>query len=173
MSSREELLEAAVAVLRRGEPLTLDAVAREGGLSKPGVVHHFGTKDGLTTAVVDFVLSGWETELETLLDKSSPHAHVRAYVDHAFTAQFDPSDLALLLDARTRETFNEQWQQRLAPWFGEAKAGHDRPVGEIAARLLADGYWINAAAGLDVLNASEKQRVHRLALDLLNAEDNA
>lgn len=167
MSSREGLLAAAVTVLRRGEPLTLDAVAREGGLSKPGVVHHFGTKDGLVAAVVEHVLSAWETELESLLTGSDPSAYLRAYVDHAFTAQFDPSDLAMLLDARTRETFYELWQQRLAPWLGETGGNQDRPAGEIAARLLADGYWINTAAGIETMNDSEKQRVHQLALDLL------
>ena len=163
MSSREGLLAAAVTVLRRGEPLTLDAVAREGGLSKPGVVHHFGTKDGLVAAVVEY----WETELESLLTGPDPSAYLRAYVDHAFTAQFDPSDLAMLLDARTRETFYELWQQRLAPWLGETVGNQDRPAGEIAARLLADGYWINTAAGIETMNDSEKQRVHQLALGLL------
>ncbi|TXJ05743.1 MAG: TetR family transcriptional regulator [Aeromicrobium sp.] len=167
MSSREELFAAAVAVLRRGEPLTLDAVAREGGLSKPGVVHHFGTKGGLVAAVVEYVLSAWETELESLRIGTDPRAYLRAYVDHAFTAQFDPSDLAMLLDARTRETFYEQWQQRLAPWLGETVGNQYRPAGEIAARLLADGYWINTAAGIETMNDSEKQRVHQLALGLL------
>ena len=48
-----------------------------------------------------------------------------------------------------------------------AVGNQDRPAGEIAARLLADGYWINTAAGIETMNGSEKQRVHQLALDLL------
>lgn len=48
------ILEAAGAVLRRGgaRGLTIDAVAAEAGLSKGGVLHHYGSKDALILALV-------------------------------------------------------------------------------------------------------------------------
>ena len=45
MATKPEILDDAIEVLRRGEPFTIDAVAREAGLTKPGVVHHFETKE--------------------------------------------------------------------------------------------------------------------------------
>ncbi|PCE43414.1 TetR family transcriptional regulator, partial [Acinetobacter baumannii] len=53
MANKNEILELAIAVLRRGEPLTLDAVAKEVGLTKAGLVHHFRTKEVLAEAVGD------------------------------------------------------------------------------------------------------------------------
>ena len=41
------ILDAAFDVLRRGDTLTIAAVARDAGLTKPGVVHHFATKEVL------------------------------------------------------------------------------------------------------------------------------
>ncbi|MEI5604275.1 helix-turn-helix domain-containing protein, partial [Streptomyces brasiliscabiei] len=62
MPTKIELLDHAVEVLRRGDALTLDAVAREAGLTKPGVVHHFGTKEVLTVAVVNRIIDRWEAD---------------------------------------------------------------------------------------------------------------
>ena len=63
MSSASEVLDHAVAVLGRGEALTFDAVAREAGLTKPGVVHHFATKEILASSVVGRVIDRWEAGL--------------------------------------------------------------------------------------------------------------
>ncbi len=48
------ILDAAGAVLRRGgsRALTIDAVAAQAGLSKGGVLHHYGSKDALILALV-------------------------------------------------------------------------------------------------------------------------
>ncbi|PXW59916.1 TetR/AcrR family transcriptional regulator [Methylobacterium sp. B4] len=50
----EVILDAAGAVLLRGgaRGLTIDAVAAEAGLSKGGVLHHYGSKDALILALV-------------------------------------------------------------------------------------------------------------------------
>src|SRR5215208_3308653 len=48
-SRRAELLDAAIAVIRRdgAQRLTLDAVAAEAGVSKGGVLYHFGSNAAL------------------------------------------------------------------------------------------------------------------------------
>ncbi|MFV0633875.1 TetR/AcrR family transcriptional regulator, partial [Demequina sp.] len=63
MATKPEILDAALNVLRAGEALTLDAVARASGLTKPGVVHHFPTKERLSVAVLDHLLEKWEADL--------------------------------------------------------------------------------------------------------------
>src|SRR5699024_12410415 len=50
MTTRAELRDHAIAVLRRGEVLSLDAVAAESGLTKAAVGPHVGTKGGLISA---------------------------------------------------------------------------------------------------------------------------
>ncbi|MBC7576530.1 MAG: TetR/AcrR family transcriptional regulator [Tardiphaga sp.] len=53
--SRNAALEAALATIARDGPgrLTLDAIARESGLSKGGLMHQFRTKDAVLKALLD------------------------------------------------------------------------------------------------------------------------
>lgn len=168
MTTRAELLDHAIAVLRRGDVLTLDALAAESGLTKAGVVHHVSTKEGLMSAVVDHIIDGWENDLHQLAGPDADGAtRLRAYVEHALTGAFDASDLAVLADPHLRERMRTQWITRLMPWLGTPAQSGRRPVGELAARLLADGAWFNEALGVPVLEDAEREPVRRLALALL------
>lgn len=169
MPTKPEILDAALEVLRRGEPLTIDAVARESGLTKPGVVHHFATKDTLTFGIVGRVIDRWADDLCRYLgDREDPVDRLRAYVDHAFTHDFDPSDLALLADIRLRESMARQWNERLEPWLCLDYEGPvDRRAALRAARLMADGAWINRSLGIRAWNESETPAIRSLAMALL------
>ncbi|MFC5064420.1 TetR/AcrR family transcriptional regulator [Actinomycetospora atypica] len=174
MATRAELLDGAIEVLRRGDALTLDAVARETGLTKPGVVHHFKTKEGLSTAVVDRITQRWENELHVRLGDTTGTARtrLRAYVDFCLTEEFDASDLALLADQRLREDLSRQWVDRIGPWFGADIGGglaqHPRLQ---AARLLADGAWFNQALGVVDMTDHQKRAVREVALQLIDDEE--
>src|SRR5690625_3238802 len=99
MTTRAELLDHAIAVLRRGDVLTLDALAAESGLTKAGVVHHVSTKEGLMSAVVDHIIDGWENDLHQLAGPDADGAtRLRAYVEHALTGATHASDLPVLAD---------------------------------------------------------------------------
>ncbi len=51
---REQLLEAAIRVVRREGPgVSMDEIAREAGITKPIVYRAFGDREGLTNAVAD------------------------------------------------------------------------------------------------------------------------
>lgn len=169
MATQKEVLDHAVAVLRRGDVLTLDSVAREAGMTKAGIVHHVGTKQGLMRAVVDHIVDRWEVELLQLAGPDADgQARLRAYVEHAFTGTFDASDLAVLADPNLRERMRQQWITRLTPWLGTPADSGPRPAGELAARLLADGAWFNQALGVPVVDDSERPALRRLALGLLS-----
>src|ERR671914_2182921 len=77
-SRRTELLDAAVAVVRRdgAAALTLDAVAAEAGVSKGGVLYHFASK----RALIDGLLQRWLDDFEARLDAGGDllSAYVRA-----------------------------------------------------------------------------------------------
>lgn len=173
MATRAELLDRAIEVLRRGEALTLDAVARESGLTKPGVVHHFETKDGLTAAVIDRIVERWDNELRSRLGAASGTARerLRAYVDFSLTAQFDGGDLAFLADLRLREELCRQWVERLGPWFGaDLDGGLAQHPALQAARLLADGAWLDQALGIVAMTDAQKAAVRDVALRLITDE---
>lgn len=54
--SRNTALKAALAILSRSGPsaLTFDALARESGISKGGLLHQFGTKEGILKALLEY-----------------------------------------------------------------------------------------------------------------------
>ncbi|MBG6181964.1 TetR/AcrR family transcriptional regulator [Arthrobacter sp. CAN_A1] len=170
MSSPLEILDHATTVLRRGEALTLDAVAREAGLTKPGVVHHFSTKETLVTSVVAHIVDRWEAELTSQApDATTPVEKLRAYVDYAVTGEFDYSDLALMIDPRIRDRLAELWVARLDPWFGDRIDGTPAQRASLrAARLLADGAWFNSALNISTVRADETAIVCRIAQGLID-----
>lgn len=169
MSSKAEILNHAVAVLRRGEPLTLDAVARESGLTKPGLVHHFPTKENLVVSVINHITDRWEAGLIACMPNAiTPVEKLRSYVDHALTGDFDSSDLAFMVDARIREQLAEQWVTRLNPWFGDTIEGTPAQRASLrAARLIADGAWLNSALDITTVRSDEHEAVRRIAQRLI------
>ena len=173
MPTKIELLDHAVEVLRRGDALTLDAVAREAGLTKPGVVHHFGTKEVLTVAVVNRIIDRWEADLHTRASADAePIDKLRAYVDYALNGDFDSSDLALLADVNLRERLSALWAERLTPWLGtDIDTDPASRASLRAARLLADGAWFNAALGIPTVRDDERSVLRAIALQLVNEGD--
>jgi AcrR family transcriptional regulator len=65
-STRNELLRATVRVVARsGAPaLTLEAVAREAGVSKGGLLYHFPSKESLIRALMESFIHEWDLALE-------------------------------------------------------------------------------------------------------------
>lgn len=174
MPTRSEVLDAALAVLAQHEPLTLDAVARETGLTKPGVVHHVGTKQKLLVAVVDRIVDLWEADLHERLEQENadlddPAARLRAYVAHGLRGEFAHSDLALIADAQLRDMLCQQWSRRLEPWFGFELEGSPRRRAALrAARLLADGAWFNASLDIPAVRDDERDELFALAMGLVD-----
>lgn len=173
MVTKDEILDAALTSLREGETLTLDTVARYAGLTKPGLVHHFKTKEILTVAVVERLMDLWESELIARVGENADgRDRLRAYIDFAFTAEMDPSDLALLADARLRDKLGELWIDRLEPWFGESITADPVETASLrAARLLADGAWFDRALGTVQFTPSELGEILALAQQLIERKD--
>lgn len=168
--TRTKILDHAVELLRGGGVLTLDSAAHAAGLSKPGVIHHFRTKQGLMLAVVDHIIDSWEADLRARLhNPGDPLDRLRAYLDYAFTGDFDSSDLVIVGDAALREPLRQRWVERLEPWFAPVAR---TPGPELTAvRLIADGAWFDQALGIANLAPREREAVHHIALELLGGKE--
>ncbi|MCD2440659.1 TetR/AcrR family transcriptional regulator [Agromyces sp. SYSU K20354] len=169
MATKPEILDSALDVLRAGDALTIDAVARVSGLTKPGVVHHFATKEGLTLAVLDHLLLKWEAELSRRAGAGADAmGRLRAYIEYTLMGDMDPADLALLADPRLRVKLSVRWAERMNAWFGES----DHPQ-VVAARLIADGAWIDRCLGMLPLDDPQRAAVVDVALSLLPKDSNS
>ena len=81
--TRLTLLEtAARALVEHGPRVSLDVVAREAGVSKGGLLHHFPTREALVLALSAHVAERWAATVEQHLDPEDhePGRLVRAYV---------------------------------------------------------------------------------------------
>lgn len=150
MATRSAILDGALDALRDGEPLTLDAVAARAGLTKPGLVHHFRTKEALAVAVVEHVALRWLDGLRAHAGEDpSPVERLRAYITYTMTDDIDASDLALLADAKLSGRLVELWDRTLSPWMGEIEGATPAARARYrTARLAADGAWFDRALGV-------------------------
>src|ERR1700729_204833 len=85
-SSRTQILQAAVRVTEQHgiTALTLEAAAQEAGLTKPGLMYHFRTRDDLLIAIQRYLTETWEELLLAVLGKpleqSTAQERAAAYV---------------------------------------------------------------------------------------------
>lgn len=166
------ILTAALQVLRAGDTITLDSVAEEAGLTKPGLMYHFESKEALMTGVVDHVMTMWETKLDSLLGKpvgkAGPVERIRAYVEFCLSGDFDYTDLAMMADPRLREPLTTRWADRMFEWVAVPADVNNEMRGRlVAARLIADGAWFAGASQLLEPDAAERERVRVVIDDLL------
>lgn len=166
------IIAAAFAQLEEGGSVSLDSVARAVGLTKPGVMYHYPTKEALMLALVDSVLDRWESELTARLGATSsqagPHERIRAYLDWSPSGEFSETDLVAMSDPKLRRTLTHRWTERLAPWLTlPTDLAPDVRARLIAARLLADGGWLADATNFFPPTPDERARVHLLAHNLI------
>ncbi len=179
-SAREAMLDAAEAHLGADGTLTLDSAARAAGVTKPGLMYHFSTKEELLGAILDRMTARCEQEMLAVVADRHPGAggdlapvpaaqrHL-AYLDWACRAELSAADLVIFADPHLRVTLTERWQEQVETWLHvPAEIGPDRRARLLAVRLLADGLWFDRAAGLLDPVGAEAQRLRSLAAELLD-----
>src|SRR5260370_40029730 len=142
------ILEAAERVIVQSgvEKATIEAVAREAGVSKGGVLHHFPSKDAIVIGLVARLIEKFDAEVTALraADPEVKGSFTRAFLsagtkkdDHCIEVFFAlqaafrncPSLQDLLRNAHLR------WQTRIE------QDGID-PVCASVVRLATDGLWL-------------------------------
>jgi AcrR family transcriptional regulator len=154
-SQRTAVLDASLRLMRGadGADITLDAVAREAGITKPGLMYHFPNRETLMLAIVDHAAASLEAAMVKVLGgpvaDAPPAARIRAYAEVAAQGSDSRAEYAIYTEAAYRPSLAGPWLERMARWF-------DLPVGLDArtraaltvARLAADGLWAAEATGV-------------------------
>ena len=88
-SQRDAALDAALDLLRDGGSLSLESAARAAGMSKPGLMYHFSTKEALVAALVDHLIDDYERTFVALLPAGgtdpSARERIAAYLEWSVT----------------------------------------------------------------------------------------
>ena len=171
-SLRDRALDCGLDLLRQGTPLSLDSVARAAGLTKPGLMYHFPTKETLMAALVDHVVDRCEVELEGLLPSGTTGPttaeRLAAYLHWSLALPHDGSDLVMLGDPRLRDRMVARWSERMQPWVEvpEGLPAPDRARLHML-RMAADGCWFADSSGYLPLTDDERRELLAVALGLL------
>jgi AcrR family transcriptional regulator len=156
LSKREAILAGACRVVRAegGAGLTLEAAAREAGVSKGGLLYHFPSKEALITGMIEQLCANFDAAMDRELaadEAPGPGRWVRAYARLSCAVAAQPLDglyAALIAAIGTniellgplRAAF-ERWQRRAID------DGLDPALATLV-RLASDGLWFADLMGV-------------------------
>jgi AcrR family transcriptional regulator len=170
--SRNAALEAATRIIARDGPgrLTLDAIARESGLSKGGVMHQFRTKEAVLKALLERQMEHFEefsTRYMAKVSETSANPNLATQLATVREAATSPNSAALALVAAMVENPGlmvlprEREMKRVEAIKAEA-ADPDLALLRWAA---ARGLLLTSLFGMSPLGNDEHQRLFTRLLD--------
>ena|SRR5690554_334916 len=170
LPTRERILDAFQnLVIESGErAATLDAVAQRAGVSKGGLLYHFGSKEALIEGLTDRLLG--LVDADTALMRADPAGPIDYFVRTSVSMEGD-LDQAIVAAARLAQGAHPAARDALkaaqAEWLKVlAETVHDPAIARTI-MLIGDGIYYNSSMGAGSLSAQEMNElvatVHRLA----------
>ncbi|TCP54108.1 TetR family transcriptional regulator [Tamaricihabitans halophyticus] len=174
-TAREQILNAYEEMLVESGPtaVTLEAVAKRAGVSKGGLLYHFGSKDALLQGLLDRLSEVNERDLANA--RSSPDGVLRYYLRTSFSdvtqeVQLHRSVLAaiqmLAHDSRAAEALRNQfesWRELLREHIAD-------PLTAELVAMVGDGIYLNAVLGVPTTVIQDNVDEVLSRLDVLEEE---
>ncbi|MBX3421882.1 MAG: TetR/AcrR family transcriptional regulator [Pirellulaceae bacterium] len=147
---------------------TLEAVAKQAGLSKSGLLHYFPSKDSLIEALVARTVAHWQDSLEQAkqLQSEGPHRTAHALLDCCLgdlsqwnerLRRSSTALLAILVHCPGKATPMHVFYQGLhAQMQAESK---DLPVSDLVLAVV-DGVWVRWVTGLSPMSETQIAQLH-------------
>ncbi len=143
----DDILDAAERVVVKGGAagLSIDAVAREAGISKSRVVYNYGSKSGLLEALIQRRVTSEQRKIEEAVAscKDTPHPALFGRVAAA-AAVPDHTERAVMLAISAAMSNEEKFQKQLRDWISEElvaiEQGTDRPRAALMTYLAMLGF---------------------------------
>jgi AcrR family transcriptional regulator len=176
--TRQGIFEACSRILRDEglTNLTLEAVAKEAGISKGGLLYHFPNKKDLIEAVFEYHNNIFETRLSELAQAQGdePGAWLRAYAIASIEQIIDPNNASLyasMIAAEEKyESAHQLMRAKYIHWQNQVENCGIDPTIATLARLAVDGLWFAEMNGYappepkrrkEILNLIEKMTYTR------------
>lgn len=179
VTKRTALLKAACQLVREkgAATLTLDAVAKEAGVSKGGLLYHFPSKDALIKALMEDFLDRFdkETELESATNAElTNNRWAQAFLIK--TVQLTKEDLemnaAVMAAAAMNPDLLQPIKDRYETWQQRIETTEADPVAATVIRLAADGLFFSELFGFAPLSESMKAAVLKYMMAPAIKEEN-
>lgn len=170
--TRQHILQAASRIVKRDgvARLTIDAVAREAGLSKGGVLYHFASKEALIEGMIGGLLEEFEQDMARVQaqEEPGPGRWLRAYI----RTTCDPvqedldSSQSLIAAISTYPHLLEPVRERFAQWQLQVEADGLPPEQATILRLAVDGLWLADLFGLAPPSGPQRAALVQSLLDM-------
>lgn len=172
--THRKLLEAAERlVLGEGAGrLTLDAVAREAGVSKGGLLYHFPSKEALVAEMVEHLaIERFERELERRIPPDSCEGSwVQAYVEATFEPEDHDRNLAvqsgLFAAVANDPSLLDPLRERYHALQERAENDGVDPALATIARLASDGLWFLELFDIPAVEGELREQVFQRLREL-------
>jgi AcrR family transcriptional regulator len=168
------ILDAAgkVILANGAESLTLEAVARQAGLSKGGLLYHFPTKRKLIEGMIARLIARVDDALEEELLKSGGD-YVMAYIHASLRADAESNKIssALVAAMANEPDLIKPLQARFAKMQREIAAAAISPEIGTVIRLALDGLWMSDLFGFAPPSSELREKMSAVLLTLNQRED--
>ncbi|AKZ25699.1 MULTISPECIES: TetR/AcrR family transcriptional regulator [Ralstonia solanacearum species complex] len=170
--SRKAAIQAALAILSRDGPgqLTFDAIARESGISKGGLMHQFPNKGAVLKALLEHQIEHFDKFTRGYLaaiGEDRPQAHLAAQIATLRESITTPHSVAFAILAALIEdpellALNRQME---ADAIERIRAEATDPDLSLLRMEAAKGLALSALFGLSALSVQERDRLFERLLD--------
>lgn len=171
-SRRGEILAAACSIVKTHgvEKLTLEAVAKEAGVSKGGLLHHFPNKAALIQGMVEEQTDQFVSDIRTRAARNDGNdgAWSRAYIESTSSDIQKGNGLgtALIAALFANPDLLVRFQEEYSTWQHSIENDGIDPATATIVRLAADGLWFSEMFGLGRLDGELRDNVIRRLIQM-------
>lgn len=161
----EKILDAAAAIVRRDgvAKLTLEAAAKEAGVSKGGLLYHFPNKESLIDGMVTRCSNTFVEDVEgrATLDPIQTGKYSRAFLEATFKELEEGLEISSGMHASlfTNPEMLECLQEHYRTWKEKMENEGLDPVTANIIRLASDGLWYADLFGMAPLEKELREKV--------------
>ncbi|HLR68599.1 MAG TPA: TetR/AcrR family transcriptional regulator [Virgibacillus sp.] len=176
--TRSKILKAAAYIVQSDGilSLTLEAAAKQAGVSKGGLLYHFPSKDDLVAGMVQHPMQNYIDNIEKNVDQDTlQHGRgrwTRSFIKGTFE-QSNPDkhmDAGLMAAATINRDLLKPVQDAYEQWQDHIDNDGLDPINATILRLAVDGLWFSEIFELAPLEDDRRQRVLERLIQLTKEE---
>ena len=171
--TKKKILQAAALVVKEkgASQLTLEAVAKQAGVSKGGLLYHYPNKSALLTAMVAHLNENFEKAIEEQVREGM--SWLEAYIVLSFDPQHSQiKESAGMLAAVANDlSLLEPLAKRYRVLHKHLEANVSDPDLATIARLAADGLWLTELFKVSPLTDKRRSQILTALLTLIKKND--
>lgn len=175
----DSILEAAITVIEEQgvAAVTFDSVARKAGITRAGIIYHFGTRKQLILGIHQYCASRWDARLQE--NCAAPHGEAtreqRLAAQIRTNAQSQSAiELLMPMEAAKDPDLFAPWKVVMEKWIPDLSApvdGHEDISFHEVVMLAADGLWLYDHITTTPIPPAKRHQIAEKLISLLTAPE--